>query len=732
MKCKFRFELEEIQPSTPIQSTSQPRLTTTAKKRLSLNPSFINEAEDPTSPLTKQSRRVLQPRSAIMSKTVETYPNIQDYFAAFVKDTIHDYFNNSLHFDSQSDQSSVAANRNSKPGTLSAMRSTVVYDSDISEAHANKENPSTRLHRETTPSEVDQLQSSPHFIEQKEQALQQPRLEGLQEVNEDAMEVDNEELRPDDKDEYKKVEGQEEVQEEVQEEGHEEGEERKSEGKQENDEIRSSPIEQFDDDVTLTGSQIPPSAQPQHNSSPILAPDQEHIIAVAPVDHNEDIKEDQQEDRREDRREDKQEDKQDKQQEHQEVQQPEEYVPADTESLPSPFKRPSPLKKERPANNRNEDILDEELDLAKLFGSSTQGSGKPRRSIQAVLGDEKDDEHNELLMEEEANDEDEVMTDYESDDTIDKERERAKLSKSTQSTRRGSSDDNFEADDDEEPAENKDKLEPAMEAPPVVHSTSQFYIPDSPTASERAVSAQINAHDSLSISVNQSFSRQGDTSLFQNHDDNEADNGEVQELVDSEILPPQVHDSQSDSNDAKSEDILQDENLAEHEEEEDQAARIPLRDDDQRSSIPPSKLSPQPIIEDGISPDLNQTQLSTVSNDTKDRLYHEALGTDNTKDKDAHDTVEGQNEDVEATPTVDALQSQTVDKPSNELSEPEKPKPALGKRSRDEAPSDEDESVQENKRTKYNDDRTNKEVRLVYFILSKTNILVAKRSFTSF
>ncbi|TIB98773.1 hypothetical protein E3Q17_02875 [Wallemia mellicola] len=724
LKCKFRFELEDNQPSTPIQSTSQPRLTTTAKKRLSLNPSFINEAEDPTSPLTKQSRRVLQPRSAIMSKTVETYPDIQDYFAAFVKDTIHDYFNNTLHSNTQSEQSSVASNRNSKPGTLSAMRSTVVYDSDISEAHTNKGNPPIRLHRETTPSEVDQLQSSPHFVEHKEQALQQPRLEGLQEVNEDTMEVASEEDRPGDKEKYKRVEEEQEygreerqkepepIEEQLEEqiEGQDEGHEGKSEDKHENDGVRSSPIEQFDDDITLTGSQIPPSAQPQL-SSPILAPEQGLETVVTPVHPNEEIKQDQQESQQEGQRESQQEqEQQDTRQGDLEMQQPEEYVPADTESLPSPFKRPSPVKKDRPANNKNEDILDEELDLAKLFGSSTQGSGRPRRSIQAVLGDEKDDEHNELLMEEEANDEDEVMTDYESDDTIDRERERAKLSKSTQSTRRGSSDDNFEADDDEEPGEDKDKREPAMEAPPVVHSTSQFYIPDSPTASERAVSAQINAHDSLSISVNQSFSRQGDTSLLQNQeDDNEAENGEHQQYIGSEILPPQVHDEQSDSRDAKSEDFLQDEKLAEGEGEEDQPERTPQRDNGETSSIPQSKLSPQPMIESGSTPDLNQTQLSTVSNDTKDRLYQEALGTDNTKDKDAQDTTKDANEGVEATPAVEASKSQDVEKSSNESTDLEKPKPALGKRSREEAPSDEDESIQETKRTKYNDDKVSKE-----------------------
>ncbi|TIB98017.1 hypothetical protein E3Q18_02267 [Wallemia mellicola] len=726
LKCKFRFELEDNQPSTPIQSTSQPRLTTTAKKRLSLNPSFINEAEDPTSPLTKQSRRVLQPRSAIMSKTVETYPDIQDYFAAFVKDTIHDYFNNTLHSNTQSEQSSVASNRNSKPGTLSAMRSTVIYDSDISEAHTNKGNPPIRLHRETTPSEVDQLQSSPHFVEHKEQALQQPRLEGLQEVNEDTMEVASEEDRPGDKEKYKRVEEEQEygreerqkepepIEEQLEEqiEGQDEGHEGKSEDKHENDGVRSSPIEQFDDDITLTGSQIPPSAQPQL-SSPILAPEQGLETVVTPVHPNEEIKQDQQESQQDGQRESQEQEQQEQQDTRQgdlEMQQPEEYVPADTESLPSPFKRPSPVKKDRPANNKNEDILDEELDLAKLFGSSTQGSGRPRRSIQAVLGDEKDDEHNELLMEEEANDEDEVMTDYESDDTIDRERERAKLSKSTQSTRRGSSDDNFEADDDEEPGEDKDKREPAMEAPPVVHSTSQFYIPDSPTASERAVSAQINAHDSLSISVNQSFSRQGDTSLLQNQeDDNEAENGEHQQYIGSEILPPQVHDEQSDSRDAKSEDFLQDEKLAEGEGEEDQPERTPQRDNGETSTIPQSKLSPQPMIESGSTPDLNQTQLSTVSNDTKDRLYQEALGTDNTKDKDAQDTTKDANEGVEATPAVEASKSQDVEKSSNESTDLEKPKPALGKRSREEAPSDEDESIQETKRTKYNDDKVSKE-----------------------
>ncbi|TIB92512.1 hypothetical protein E3Q19_01901 [Wallemia mellicola] len=730
LKCKFRFELEDNQPSTPIQSTSQPRLTTTAKKRLSLNPSFINEAEDPTSPLTKQSRRVLQPRSAIMSKTVETYPDIQDYFAAFVKDTIHDYFNNTLHSNTQSEQSSVASNRNSKPGTLSAMRSTVIYDSDISEAHTNKGNPPIRLHRETTPSEVDQLQSSPHFVEHKEQALQQPRLEGLQEVNEDTMEVASEEDRPGDKEKYKRVEEEQEygreerqkepepIEEQLEEqleeqiEGQDEGHEGKSEDKHENDGVRSSPIEQFDDDIKLTGSQIPPSAQPQL-SSPILAPEQGLETVVTPVHPNEEIKQDQQESQQDGQRESQEQEQQEQQDTRQgdlEMQQPEEYVPADTESLPSPFKRPSPVKKDRPANNKNEDILDEELDLAKLFGSSTQGSGRPRRSIQAVLGDEKDDEHNELLMEEEANDEDEVMTDYESDDTIDRERERAKLSKSTQSTRRGSSDDNFEADDDEEPGEDKDKREPAMEAPPVVHSTSQFYIPDSPTASERAVSAQINAHDSLSISVNQSFSRQGDTSLLQNQeDDNEAENGEHQQYIGSEILPPQVHDEQSDSRDAKSEDFLQDEKLAEGEGEEDQPERTPQRDNGETSSIPQSKLSPQPMIESGSTPDLNQTQLSTVSNDTKDRLYQEALGTDNTKDKDAQDTTKDANEGVEATPAVEASKSQDVEKSSNESTDLEKPKPALGKRSREEAPSDEDESIQETKRTKYNDDKVSKE-----------------------
>lgn len=545
LKFKCRFELSEKDPSTPIQSTSKPRVTTTAKKRLSSHPSLTFELSDPTSPITKQGRRVPQPRSAIMPKVEDTYPAIEEYFAEFVKERIEEYIasqnkedaeanvnqsndshsnvNQSQVYESNegADQSNVRSIED-RP-QLSAMRSTIVYESDesnTSKKHAasapvsSTPKASQGLREVGTPSDVDQLQSSPAM--RLYGGSQPPNLQGLKEGSEEEIETEEEPPRNDKRDE-----------------GY------------------SSPIEQFDDHESLPASQIPPSAQPHPAGSLTKLAEEEHETQskgqeeqkkeqepaadeqsaemsqpVSETEAKEHLQKDayvKQEDAhvKELESHGQPEEPQQQQEEPQEPQEPSQTQPSppSTQSTQLPFQsqvtpQSSPFKRPSLPQEKAHEGQDEELDLSKLFGGSTQGPRQPRRSIQAVLGDEKDDEATEKLMGGEKDDNDEVMTDYESDDTEDQEREMTKINKSTQAGRRGSSDDNLDniddMDEDDDEGEANDEQEPARNAPPVVHSTSNFEAGagGSPTASERAVSAQVNA----SMSANQSFG--GDMSVL--------------------------------------------------------------------------------------------------------------------------------------------------------------------------------------------------------------------------
>ncbi|TIA81061.1 hypothetical protein E3P98_02331 [Wallemia ichthyophaga] len=517
-KFKCRFELSLKHPQTPIQSTSNAATTattaTTAKKHLSTNPSFSLLSSDPTSPITKQGRRIAQPRSAIMSKSTDSHPPIEDYFALFVKETIQEYFSLQSHQNSyQNNLKSI-----SDIPQLSAMRSTIIYNSDDSDDKGKRQ--------VTTPSDVDQLQSSPPKIYSNSQP---PTLEGLNEQSDEETQTDQ--------DAFKQF-----------------------------DAGYSSPIEQFDQDhESLPPSQIPPSAQPHPSNQVDDSSEQQEQYENSEKQSNEDedhpVDKSQQPTETPHKQENshqehgmEQDTKQESQtqpqsqpqsqpqpllQPQQQQQQPqpnsEEVAreePSEIQlSLPStqttkptfsqspqssPFKHPS-LPHER-------QVQDEELDLSKLFGSSTQVPKQPRRSIQAVLGDEKDDEATEKLIDG-AKDDDEVMTDYESDDTQDREREKTKLNKSTNANKRGSSEennDNFDdiyQDEDEgqgegevnEDNQREQQQEMTRNAPPVVHSTSNLEpVPaGSPTASERAVSAQVNS----SMTANQSFG--GDLNMLQ-------------------------------------------------------------------------------------------------------------------------------------------------------------------------------------------------------------------------
>ncbi|TIA89012.1 hypothetical protein E3P99_02258 [Wallemia hederae] len=552
LKFKCRIELSEKDPATPSQSTSMPRVTTTAKKRLSSHPSLSFDHSDPTSPITKQTRRIAQPRSAIINKSIDTFPALEEYFADFVKHRVEEYLASqksgtdaSHAHESQNtitDHPAVENTQNTQNTQdrpqLSAMRSTIIYDSDGSNApeKPNASGPvsltpkvSQRLAQVATPSEVDQLQSSP--ATKLVSGSQTPALQGLQEASDEEIEVDDEPPRQSDR-----------------EKGH------------------SSPIEQFDDQPeSLPPSQIPPSAQPQpqestedeHRQQRVdqegkemheqeYENEEEYAEPEKSVDMSQSFDDNQsavepQEEPEEDEEEGEQTDEPINTQEasqqvdeDSQIQSSPQTQPSqptqpsqtqssfpstqftqnasnvETSSQPSPFKRPS-LPQDKPSEGQ-----DEELDLSLLFGNPSRGPRQPRRSIQAVLGDEKDDEAKEALMGGDNDDDDEVMTDYESDDTEDHEREMSKLNKSTQGGRRDSSDDNLDnidaqddGDDDGDAIDEQEQT-PARQAPPVVHSTSHLDPGHrgSPTASERAVSAQVNA----SMSANQSYA--GDTSIL--------------------------------------------------------------------------------------------------------------------------------------------------------------------------------------------------------------------------
>lgn len=161
----------------------------------------------------------------------------------------------------------------------------------------------------------------------------------------------------------------------------------------------------------------------------------------------------------------------------------------------------------------------EQLDLSRLFGTSNKNSPN-KKSINDILGDEEndddddgddgaDDGDDELKkdgsdvdqLEEGDDDENEVMTDYESDDSVDKVRENAKSQSISKGNDRASSQEQIDEDEGDDNDDNKSPQD-SLKAPPIVESTSKqsIEIPDSPTASEKAVSLQVNARDSHGLS----------------------------------------------------------------------------------------------------------------------------------------------------------------------------------------------------------------------------------------
>ena len=94
------------------------------------------------------------------------------------------------------------------------------------------------------------------------------------------------------------------------------------------------------------------------------------------------------------------------------------------------------------------------------------------------------------------------MTDYESDDSVDKVRENAKNQSINKGNDRASSQEQINEDDDNDDNDDNKSPKDNLKAPPIVESTSKqsIEIPDSPTASEKAVSLQVNARDSHGLS----------------------------------------------------------------------------------------------------------------------------------------------------------------------------------------------------------------------------------------
>lgn len=190
----------------------------------------------------------------------------------------------------------------------------------------------------------------------------------------------------------------------------------------------------------------------------------------------------------------------------------------------SPVKEISPNKSPNKSINNSEftSLIDsnenyepnEQLDLSRLFGTSNKNSPN-KKSINDILGDEEnddddDDGDDELnkdgsdvdQLEEGDDDENEVMTDYESDDSVDKVRENAKNQSINKGNDRASSQEQINEDDDNDDNDDNKSPKDNLKAPPIVESTSKqsIEIPDSPTASEKAVSLQVNARDSHGLS----------------------------------------------------------------------------------------------------------------------------------------------------------------------------------------------------------------------------------------